>query len=75
MKRTFEWGVVIATFLSVLSIVPCHCARLTYFLHQKLRKFDAVLITLKLVTLTLRRLRCAVYATQDHRRGLSIKRW
>ena len=38
VNRTFEWGVVIATFLSVLSMgVPRHCARLTYFLHPKLR--------------------------------------
>ena len=51
MNRTFEWGVVIATFLSVLSIVHCHCARLTYFLQPKLRKINAVLITLKLITL------------------------
>ena len=40
---TFEWGV--ATFLSVLSIVPRHCARLTHFLHPKWRKLNAVLIT------------------------------
>ena len=52
---TFEWGVVIATVLSVLSIVPRHCARLTYFLHPKWRKIDALLITLKQMTLTLRR--------------------
>ena len=37
VNRTFEWGVVIATFLSALSTVPRHCARLTYFLHPKLR--------------------------------------
>ena len=37
VNRTFEWGAVIAPFLSVLSIVPRHCARLTYFLHPKLR--------------------------------------
>ena len=58
----FEWEVVVSTFLSVLSIVPCHCARLTYFLHPKLRKINAVLITLKLTTLTLRRMRRAVSA-------------
>ena len=34
VNRTFEWGVVIATFLSVL---PRRCARLTYFLHPQLR--------------------------------------
>ena len=45
VNRTFEWGVVIATFLPILSIVPRHCARLTYFLHSKLRKVNAVLIT------------------------------
>ena len=33
-----------------------------YFLHPKLRKIDAVLITLKLIALTLRRLRHAVSA-------------
>ena len=27
--HTFEWGVVIARFLSVYPIVPGHCARLT----------------------------------------------
>ena len=35
VNRTFEWGVVIATFLSVLSVVPRHCARLAYFFHPK----------------------------------------
>ena len=45
VNRTFEWGVAIATFWSVLSIVPRHCAHLTYFLHPKLRKVNAVLIT------------------------------
>ena len=25
VNRTFEWGVVIATFLSVSSVVPRHC--------------------------------------------------
>ena len=40
MHRTFEWGVVIAAFLSVLSVVPCHCARLTYLLHPKPRKIN-----------------------------------
>ena len=47
VNRTFEWGLVIATLLSVLSIVPHHCVRLTYFLHRKLRelrKISAVLI-------------------------------
>ena len=37
VNRTFEWGVVIATFLSVLSTVPRRCARLTDFLHPKVR--------------------------------------
>ena len=59
MNRTFEWGVGIATFLSLLSIVPRHCARLTYFLHSKLRKVNAVLIIPQLITLPLPRLRCA----------------
>ena len=36
-----------------------HCV---VFLHPKLRKIDAVLITLKLITLTLQRLRRAVSA-------------
>ena len=45
VNRGFEWGVVIATFLSVLSIVPLHCARLTDFLHPKLRKIKSVVIT------------------------------
>ena len=44
VKRPFEWGVGVATFLSVLSHVPCRCARLTDFLHPKLRKVDAVLL-------------------------------
>ena len=43
-----------ATFLSVFS-----CARLTDFLHPELRKTNAVLITLKPTTLTLRRARGA----------------
>ena len=54
-------GVGIATLLSVLSTVPCLCARLTCFLHPKLRKMNpklrkinAVLITLKPITPTLR---------------------
>ena len=59
VNRTFEWGVFIATFLSVLSIVPRHYARLIYFLHPKLRKLNVVPITLKLTILTLWRLRCA----------------
>ena len=62
MNRTFEWGVDIATFLSVLSIVPRHCARLTYFFRPKLRKTSAVLVALKLITLGLRRLQRAVSA-------------
>ena len=37
----------------VLSIGPRHCARLTYFFHPKSRKINAVLITLKLITLTI----------------------
>ena len=53
MNRTFEWGVVLAPFFAVFSILPRHCARLTHFLHPKLRTFNAVLITLKLHTLTL----------------------
>ena len=52
---TFDWGVVVATVSFVLSIVPRHCARLTHFLHPKSRGDTAVLITLKLITPTLRR--------------------
>ena len=59
MNCAFEWGVVIARVLSILSIVPRHCAHQTYFLYPKLRNINAVLITLKLITLTLRRLRRA----------------
>ena len=33
VNRTFEWGAVIATSVSLLSVVPRHCAHLTYFLH------------------------------------------
>ena len=55
VNRTFEWGAVFATFLSVLSLGPRLCARLTNFLHPKLRKIDAVLITPQLITLALRR--------------------
>ena len=51
---TFEWGVVIATLLSVLSVMPRQCARLTYFLHPKSRKINAMRITPQLITLTLR---------------------
>ena len=59
MNGTFEWAVIFATFLSVLSIVPRYCARLTSFLHPKLREINAVLITPQLMTLTLRHLRRA----------------
>ena len=55
----WEGEVVIATFWSILSTVPRCCTRLTYFLHPKLRKIGAVLITAQLSTLTLRRLWCA----------------
>ena len=54
-ERTFQWELVIATFLSVLSLVPRHCACLADFFHPKLREIDVVLISLKLITLTLRR--------------------
>ena len=56
VNPTFEWGAVIATFLSALSIVPRHCARLTHFLHPKLRKVNAVLTPPQLMTLPLRHL-------------------
>ena len=51
MKRTFERGVGIAAFLSVLSIVARHCACLTCCLHPRLRKRNAVLISPQLLTL------------------------
>ena len=60
MNRAVEWGVVITTVLSVLSIVPRHRARLTDFLRPKSRNSNAVLITVKLMTHPLRHLRCAV---------------
>ena len=47
--------VVIAALQFVLSTVPRHCARLTYFLHPKLRKANAVLIDPKLIALALRK--------------------
>ena len=56
VNRAFEWAVVMATFLSVLSIVPRHCAHLTYFLHPKSREINAVLISPRLIPLSLRRL-------------------
>ena len=46
MNRTFEWGVASATFVSALRTVPRHCARLTDFLHPKLRTLNAGLATL-----------------------------
>ena len=55
VNRTLELGAVIATFLSILSIVPRHCARLTCFLHPKRREINAVLITPQPITLPLRR--------------------
>ena len=54
VNGTFEWGVVITPFLSILSIVPRHCARLTHFLHPKLSTIHAVPISPQLPTLTLR---------------------
>ena len=54
MSRTPEWGVIIATFLSVLSGVPRHCARLAYFLDPKSREVNAVLITPQPITCPLR---------------------
>ena len=51
MNRTFEWAVVIATFLSFFffwSFVPRHCAHLTYFLHPKIKEINVVLFTLQL---------------------------
>ena len=51
MKCSFEWGVVTAPFLCVLSVVPRHCARLTHFLHPNLRNMNAVLIAPQRMTL------------------------
>ena len=59
VNGTLEWGAVIATVLSGLSIVPRHCARLTSFLHPKLREMNAVLITPQPIALPLRSLRRA----------------
>ena len=56
VTRTFEGGVAIATLLSVLSIVPRHCARLTCFLPPKLREIHAVPTNPQVITLPLRRL-------------------
>ena len=53
MNRTFEWGVAIATVLSILSLAPCHCACLTYFHYPELREINAELNTLELITLPL----------------------
>ena len=61
VNRTFEGGVVIAAFLSILTTVPRHCAHLTYFLHTKLRKINALPTTRKLLTLTLTLRRAAPY--------------
>ena len=47
------------TFLSVLSIVPRHCARLTDCLHPQSREINAVLIPPRPIALPPRRLRRA----------------
>ena len=60
VNRTVEWGVGIAAFVSVLGIVPRHCARLTDCRQAKVRKVNAVLLTLKRITLPPRHLRHAV---------------
>ena len=69
-----EWGVVIATCVSVLSAVPGLCARSASFLHPKLRGMDAVLLARKLIPLPLRRPRRAASAptrtSQDRSRHL-----
>ena len=62
VNRTFGWGAVIATFLSVLSIALRHCARATYFLRPKLRKVNAVPIPVKPFPSAQRRLQRAVSA-------------
>ena len=54
-RKIVKCFVVIAIFLSVLSNAPRHCARLTNFLHPKLREITAVLNTPKRMTRTLRR--------------------
>ena len=53
--RFFEWAVVIAIVLSVLSIVPRHCARFTCFPHPKWREIHAVPMTPQPIPLPLRR--------------------
>ena len=68
-NRTFEWGVAIATLLSVLSIVPRHCARWTSFLHPKLRTINASLINPQPIPLPLRRLRRAGSVPMGHAKG------
>ena len=47
VNRALEWGAVVATFLSVLSVVPRHCPRLTCFRYPKRGETNAVLIPLK----------------------------
>ena len=59
MNGTFEWGAVSATFMSVLSIVPRHCPRVTYFPHPKMEEINALPFTPQLTALTLRRARRA----------------
>ena len=54
VKHTFEWGAVIAAFLSVLSLVARHCPRLTDFLHPKSRTINAPLLPPLLIALPLR---------------------
>ena len=59
---------MVATFLSDLSLVPRHCARLTYFLHPKLREINAVLIAPQRTDLTLGHLRRACSAPAARRK-------
>ena len=54
VNRTFVWGAVIATFLSVSSVVPRRRARLTHLLRPKLREIDAVPIPPQPMTIPLR---------------------
>ena len=54
VKRTFEWGVVIAVFVC-LEYCASPLRSFNYFLHPNSRSINAVLFTLKLITLHLQR--------------------
>ena len=52
VARAIEWGVFIATLVSVLSIVPRHCAHLISFVYPQLKNINAVLIAPQLMRCT-----------------------